>query len=221
MIEPLLLTIKIGMDPDLFSLGGLEISWHGLFTALGVILGVGTAAWFANRAGFQEDTIYNVALALVVGGIIGARGLFVLEHLDSFRDDPVEIFNLNAGGISIYGALMGGIVGAWLYATIRKVSNIPRAADIAAMGGIVGMATGRIGDIINGEHFASTTGLPWGVVYTNANNPSFIRFGPDALAQHPAVAYEFIGDLFIFALLVFIYFRVNRFGVTFFSWIFL
>lgn len=108
MIDTLLLTIKIGLDPNLFELAGLEISWHGLFTAVAVLLGVGTAAWFARRAAFQEDTIYNLALALVVGGIIGARGLFVLEHLDSFRDDPAEIFNLNAGGISIYGALVGG-----------------------------------------------------------------------------------------------------------------
>ncbi len=221
MNDALLLTIKIGLDPNLFELAGLEISWHGLFTAVAVLLGVGTAAWFARRAAFNEDTIYNVALALVVGGIIGARGLFVLEHLDSFRDDPAEILNLNAGGISVYGALVGGAVGAWLYAIIRKVSNIPRVADIGAMGGIVGMAVGRIGDIINGEHFASTTGLPWGVVYTDLNNPSFIRFGPQALPQHPAVAYELIGDLLIFALLVFVYYRVNRAGVTFFAWVFL
>ena len=221
MISALLLTINIGLDPTLVKVGGLDITWHGLFTAVGVIIGVAVAAWFGRRAGFPEDTIYNVSLALVIGGIIGARGLYVLEHLDTFRDDPLDVFAVNTGGISIYGALIGGTVGAWLYAFIRRMPDIPRAADIAGMGAILGMATGRIGDVINGEHFASTTDLPWGVVYTNANSPSFIRFGADAAPQHPAVAYELIGDLLIFALLLFVYFRVNRAGVTFFAWVFL
>ena len=213
----LLLTIKIGLDPTLFEVGGLEVSWHGLFTAVGVVVGVGVAAWFARRAGFPEDTIYNVALALVIGGIIGARGLFVLEHLDEFRDHPSDVFDLNAGGISIYGALIGGTIGAWLYAIIRRMPNIPRGADVAGLGAIMGMAIGRIACLTEGDIFASTTDLPWGVVYTQSNSPSFGIAEP----QHPAVAYELIGDLLIFALLVFIYYRVNRAGVTFFAWMFL
>ena len=216
-----LLAIKIDLDPTLVEIAGAEITWHGLFTAVGVMAGVGLAAWFGRRAAFDEDTIYNVALALVIGGIIGARGLFVLEHLDTFKDDPGDIFRVNTGGISIYGALIGGAAGAWLYAIIRHVPNIPRGADIAAMAAIVGMAIGRIGDVINGEHFASSTGLPWGVIYTNENSPSFLRFGPNADPQHPAVAYELIGDLLIFAVLFLVYRRSQRAGVTFFSWVFL
>ena len=189
---------------------------------MGVIAGVAVAAWFGRKADFPEDTIYNVALALVIGGIIGARGLYVLEHLDAFRDEPGDIFRVNTGGISIYGALIGGTVGAWLYAYLRRMPDIPRAADIAGMGGIVGMAVGRIGDIINGEHFSSSTDLPWGMVYTHSNSPSFARFGgASAAPQHPAVAYEMIGDLLIFALLILIYSRVTRSGITFFAWVFL
>ncbi len=221
-INALLLTINIGLDPTLFEVGGLEVTWHGLFTAVGVIAGVAVAAWYGRKAEFPEDTIYNVALALVIGGIIGARGLYVLEHVSTFSDSPGDIFRVNTGGISIYGALIGGTVGAWLYAFIKKMPQIPRGADIAGIGAILGMAVGRIGDIINGEHFASSTDLPWGVVYTNASSPSFARFGgASAMPQHPAVAYEMIGDLLIFALLIFIYSRVARSGITFFAWVFL
>ena len=216
-----LLTIKINIDPVIVDVIGLEITWHGLFTAIGVVVGVALATWFARKAGYQEDIIYNVALALVIGGIIGARGLYVLEHTGQFKDDPADIFAINTGGISIYGALIGGTIGGWLYAFFSKVPNLPRGADIAAIGGIVGMAVGRIGDVINGEHFSSTTGLPWGVVYTDANSPSFIRFGPQAAPQHPAVAYELLGDLLIFALLALLYVRVQRSGITFFAWMFL
>ena len=219
-----LLTIKIGLDPNLFKVGGLEITWHGLFTALGVVIGVAVAAAFARRAGFNEDTIYNIALALVIGGIIGARGLFVLENLDTFRHDPGDIFAVNTGGISIYGALIGGTVGAWVYTRLWRVPNVPKVADVAALGGILGMAVGRIGDIINGEHFASSTGLPWGVLYTDPNSPSAIPgnhpLGPEVV-QHPAVAYEMVGDVFIFLLLLIIYVRARRDGITFFAWVFL
>ena len=215
----MLLFIDIGIDPVIFSDWGIEVTWHGLFTALGVIIGVAVATAFARREGYQEDTIYNFALCLVIGGIVGARGLYVIENWSVFKDDLVDIVRVNTGGISIYGALIGGTIGAWLYAIIRKVPNIPRGADIAAMGGILGMAVGRIGDIINGEHFASHTDLPWGVVYTHSSSPSVITGVPQP--QHPAVAYEMIGDIVIFGILLFIYLRVNRAGVTFFAWVFL
>lgn len=223
MVSTLLLTIKIGLDPELFEVLGLEITWHGLFTAVGVVVGVAVAAAFARRSGYHEDMIYNVALALVIGGIIGARGLYVIENWSRFENDLGDIFAVNEGGISIYGALIGGTLGAWGYAFLTKVPNIPRGADIAAMGAILGMATGRIGDIINGEHFAEPTSLPWGVSYTHSGSPSFMQELAGLLQQpqHPAVAYELLGDVAIFLVLVLIYSRVRRDGVTFFSWVLL
>jgi phosphatidylglycerol:prolipoprotein diacylglycerol transferase len=221
MTDALRLSIEIGIDPVILDKWGIEVTWHGLFTALGVIIGVAVATAFARRAGYQEDTIYNVALCLVIGGIVGARALYVIENLSDFKDDPLDIIRVNTGGISIYGALIGGTIGGWLYAFFRKVPNLPRGADIAVMGGILGMAVGRIGDVINGEHFASDTDLPWGVVYTDPNSPSFIRYNGQHIVQHPAVAYEMIGDIFIFGILLFIFLRANRSGVTFFAWVFL
>ena len=221
MTDALRLSIEIGIDPVILNKWGIEVTWHGLFTALGVIIGVAVATAFARRAGYQEDTIYNVALCLVIGGIVGARALYVIENFSDFKDDPLDIIRVNTGGISIYGALIGGTIGGWLYAYFRKVPNLPRGADIAVMGGILGMAVGRIGDVINGEHFASDTDLPWGVVYTDPNSPSFIRYNGQHIVQHPAVAYEMIGDIFIFGILLFIFLRANRSGVTFFAWVFL
>lgn len=219
MIE-MLLSIDIGVDPKIVDVIGLEITWHGLFTAIAVIVGVGISSWLARKMDYPEDMIYNVALALVIGGIVGARGLYVIENWSIFKDDVGEIFAINTGGISIYGALIGAAIAGWSFGMITKVPNIPRAADIASIGGIVGMAIGRVGDIINGEHFSKTTDLPWGVVYTDPDSPSWIRFGAGAEPQHPAVAYEMIGDLAIFVILLVVYFRVPRAGVTFFAWVF-
>jgi len=218
MIETLL-SIDIGIDPTIVDKWGIEITWHGLFTALGVVVGVLVAAYFGRKAGYKEDHIYNAALALVIGGIIGARLLYVIENWSLFENDLAKIIEVNTGGISIYGALIGGLIGGWLYCLIARVPNLPKAADLGAIGGIIGMAVGRIGDIINGEHFAKTTDLAWGVVYTHENSPSVIA-GHTA-AQHPAVAYELLGDLVIFALLIFLFLRTQRSGLTFFAWVFL
>ena len=217
------LLIKIGIDPQITKIGGLEIAWHGVFTAVGVICGVGVAAFFARRAGISEDAIYNTALALVIGGIIGARALYVLEHLDQFRDDPIDVFSINAGGISIYGALIGGTLGGSAYALWRRLPRFGLMADIAAMGGIIGMAVGRIGDIINGEHFAKTTDWPIGLLYTNPNSPSYPRFTAvtPQLAQQPVIAYEMIGDLLIFVALFVLYRLLKRDGMVFWAWVFL
>ncbi len=217
------LVIKIGIDPQITKIGGLEIAWHGVFTAVGVICGVAVAAFFGRRAGFNEDTIYNTALALVIGGIIGARALFVWENVDQFRDDPLDVFAINAGGISIYGALIGGTLGALAYAGWRRLPRLAAMADVAAMGGIIGMAVGRIGDIINGEHFSKTTDWPIGVLYTNPNSPSYPRFTAvdPQLAQHPVVGYEMVGDLLIFVALFVLYRVLKRDGMVFWAWVFL
>ena len=212
-----LLTIEIPLDPDIAGI----ITWHGLFASLAVVAGVLVAAYYARRAGYSNDTIYNVALFLVIGGIIGARGLHVIEEWGRFNDDLVDIFRINTGGISIYGALIGGTVGALIYGVVAKVPRKWRGADIAALGAILGMGIGRIGDIINGEHWAEITSLPWAVRYTDADSPGRLHpLGPD-VAAHPVVAYELLGDLAIFAVLLVILYKAKKDGLVFLSWVFL
>lgn len=215
------MVIKIGIDPEIFEIVGLEITWHGLFTALGVVVGVFMAAFLARRAGIDEDTIYNMALFLVIGGIIGARALYVLEHFGDFQDDPAEVFAIQTGGISIYGALFGGTLGAVAYAAWRRLPRWGAMADAAAIGAILGMAVGRVGCLINGDIFGRATDWSIGLVYTHSDSPSYYAL-PSELAQHPVTAYEIAGDLAIFALLLFVLRRVfKRDGMIFFAWVFL
>ena len=214
------MAINIGIDPEIFEIAGLEITWHGLFTALGVVVGVVMAGFLARRAGIDEDTVYNMALALVVGGIIGARAMYVLEHLGRFDDDPAEIFAIQTGGISIYGALIGGTLGAVAYAAWRRLPRWGMMADVAAIGAILGMAVGRVGCLINGDIFGKTTDWPIGLVYTHSDSPAHYVYSE--VAQHPVTVYEILGDLVIFALLLFVLRRFfKRDGMIFFSWAFL
>ena len=208
-----LLTIEIGIDPEIRKLGGLLLTWHGVFVAVAIAVGVYVAVQIGQRKGFTEDDAYTVALVGVPAGIIGARALFIAENWELFEDAPLDIFRINEGGISIYGAIIGGVLGGWVYGVWRGLP-VGKGLDAAAFGLILGMAIGRIGDIINGEHFADFSGLPWAVEYTHVNSPSF-----GLPSQHPAVAYEMLGDLLIFGSL-FVLWRVYRKdGLVFFSYL--
>jgi phosphatidylglycerol:prolipoprotein diacylglycerol transferase len=212
-----LLSIDIGMSPNLGEFGGLLITWHGVFTALGIIAGVWLAVRLAEspRIGIDADTGYTLGMIVVASGIVGARALYVIENYgdSSSIDSFVDIFKLTEGGISIYGAIIGGAIGGWAYGLWKR---LPAAAgaDAAAMGMLLGLAIGRIGDIINGEHFAKATDLPWGVLYTHPASPGFehsFTVGP----WHPAVGYELIGDLVILAGLFVLWRYAPKSGVIF------
>ncbi len=187
--------INIGIDPILVTLGVFSISWHSLFMAVGIVVGVWLPAYLVAKAGLSVDTIYSMALWAVPGGIIGARLVHVIDYWGYYSANPGSILAFWQGGLALWGGILGGTLTAIIFARIRGFS-LAGYADQIAPGLILAQAIGRIGDIINGEHFSSLTGLPWGVVYTHPNSPSY-----GLLPQHPAVAYELLMDLFIFGII--------------------
>lgn len=213
------LTIEIPWSPTITTIGGFLLTWHGLFTAVGILAGVQLALRMGKVVGYDPDRAYTLALVGVPSGIIGARALFVAEHWDFYGKDFGQIFQINEGGISIWGAVLGGIIGGLAFAIWRKYP-VARALDIAAFGTILGMAIGRLGDLVNGEHLARATSLPWGVLYTNPDSPAFahsLAVGP----HHPATTYEMLGDLAILVLLFYVLFHVfrERPGMTFITFL--
>jgi phosphatidylglycerol---prolipoprotein diacylglyceryl transferase len=210
-----LLAIEISWNPNITEVGGFLITWHGIFTAAGILGGVWLALLIARRVGFDEDIAYTLALIGVPSGIIGARVLYVLEHWSFFRDHPGEIVRITEGGITIWGGILGGFAGALLFGLLRRYP-MRLAIDIGAIGMIFGMAVGRIGNLINGEHLATATDLPWGVIYTHPESPAFthsLLVG----AHHPATTYELLGNLVILGLLFAVFFGPfrTRPGMTF------
>lgn len=209
-----LLQINIGIDPNVFQVFGLQVTWHGVFTAIGIVAGVWLAVRVASspRIGLDADTGFTIGMIVVASGLVGARLLYVIENYgdNSNIDSFIDIFRITEGGISIWGAMIGGALGGWAYGLKNKLPSAA-LADAAAFGMLLGLAIGRIGDIINGEHFAKATDLPWGVYYTNVNSPAFFRD-----PSHPAVAYEMIGDLVILGIIALMWNRVQpKSGVIF------
>jgi phosphatidylglycerol:prolipoprotein diacylglycerol transferase len=217
-----LLAIEIYIDPTITQVGRFLLTWHGVFTAIGIVTAVFVTAMFARRRGIVEDDVYNIALWAIPGGIIGARLLFVLENFDQFRHNLLDIISINEGGISIYGALIGGAVAAWGYAWWKKL-QMRVISDAAAFGLLAGQAIGRMGDFINGEHLARSTGLPWGFCYTHPETLQTPICGPGVAGGAPvhpvAGAYEPLLLLALFWALLYLRRVIARDGVIFWLYV--
>ena len=175
--------ITIDLDPTLLRLGPLAISWHGFFGAVGV------AVWFwwaSRRAQERGVTLAGAPWAIGLGALVGARLAAVVEAWPYYASHPLEILAVTEGGLAAYGAILGGMLALWLYGRSRGLLT-GRIADAAGPPMLLGLAIGRIGDIINGEHWAIATTLPWAVEYVNPKT-----LGELGLAVHPEVAYELL-----------------------------
>lgn len=194
------LAITIDIDPVIGTIFGVELTWHGLFTALGIVAGVLLAVRLARADGVPSEMAQEVALVSVVSAIVGARLFYVFEHWDMFGNDLAGIVvDITEGGITLYGGLIGGVLGGLVYGLIRRLP-IAITLDAAAPGMILGQGVGRIGDLINGEHLATPSDLPWAFVYSHPN--TLARLGESV---HPtAGGYELLGDFLILAILLFV-----------------
>ncbi len=175
--------ITIDVDP-MIQLGPLTLSWHGLTIALGLVLGIAIAARHTRRLGLGTDSLFSMVGWVTVAGIVGARLVFLLE------DDPAALLRpadwLGSRGFSFYGGMILGTVAVGVLLYRRGLSA--RYLDAIGFGFPPGMALGRVGDLINGEHYGTPSGQPWAVRHPHpgADVPS-----PD-VAYHSGGLYEIL-----------------------------
>lgn len=197
--------ISIPFDPNIISSGNFLLSWHGFLSFVAVAVAVFMIGRWAKRDGLNPDMIYNTATWVILGGIIGARAVHVADNWDLYRDDLASVFQIWSGGIGLWGAILGGWVGGGVYAYFAKYP-VGKLMDLSAPAVLIAQTIGRVGDIINGEHWSKATDLPWGWVFTHADSPG--RFGPSGSttwdpgqATHPTVVYEMIWNMLVLAVL--------------------
>src|SRR3990167_2342841 len=159
------LLIRIPFDPNL-SLGPLPLAWHGIFAALGILAGYWIARRFALSAGVSGDDVDRIAVWSILGGLLGARVVFVADNWNLYADSPLRVLEIWHGGMAIWGGILGGVAGGVAAALLSRLP-VRALADVGGMGLILGQAIGRIGDIVNGEHHALPSDLPWAFLYTN------------------------------------------------------
>jgi len=187
----------ISIDPILFHIGHFALRWYSLILMAAIAVGVWLVAREAERKGFKKDDIYEAAVWIIVGGLIGARLFHVLDHWsDEFAANPIRAFYIWEGGLAIWGALVGGLIIGALIAW-RRGWRFPKLLDAAAPGLILAQAIGRIACVITGDAMGKPTDGPFGFAYTNPN-----ALVPQLGVYYtPMPVYELVTNLGIFALL--------------------
>lgn len=200
----------VSLDPVLIHLGPFALSWYGLAVAAGILVGGWLTTREAQRRGLPADCVWDALVWIVVGGVVGARLLFVLDRWPFFATNPSQLLAVQNGGISIMGAILGGGLAGGLFLRRRGVS-IRRFFDAAAPGVVLGMAIGRLGCLVTGDTVGRPTDGSWGIVYTNpgAHAPQL------GVAFQPSFLYEQVWDLIIFALLWQLRTRIKTEGYLF------
>src|SRR3989344_2049474 len=154
------------MDP-IIHLGPLSIRWYGIILAAAILLSYYVTRKNSWKFGISTKDVDDFSFWLVLTGVIGARAYFVLFSWDYYTGNPAEIFQIWRGGLSIYGAILAGLLFCFFY-TRHKPYSIWRLLDLLALGIPLGQALGRFGNFVNSEAFGYPTNLPWGIYVPSA-----------------------------------------------------
>jgi phosphatidylglycerol---prolipoprotein diacylglyceryl transferase len=147
----------ISYDPIVrIHIGPLAVSPHGVFIAIGFMVG----AWFmlpqSRKRGMPDEQIYPLFTLAAIGSLVGARLAYVINHIGDYLDSPLDILLVWEGGISLLGGFFGAIAFAMPRMRREKLS-FWKVMDAAAPGMALGVVVGRIGDLIIADHLGKTT----------------------------------------------------------------
>jgi len=147
----------ISYDPIVrIHLGPLSISPHGLFIAIGFMVGARFMLPQSRKRGMSDDDIYPLLTRAAIGALVGARVAYVVNHFGAYSSSPIDILLVWEGGIS----LIGGFLGAIVFAIPRMRGeglSFWKVMDAAAPGMALGVFIGRTGDIIIADHLGKAT----------------------------------------------------------------
>ena len=162
-----------------FSIGGFDIYWYALCIASGVILALFYAYFNAKRFSVDLDKLINCFIVGMITAILGARIYYVAFKWDYFSQNPSDILNIRDGGIAIYGAIIGALLGGLTVARIQKMKLLP-VLDLAMICFLIGQAVGRWGNFMNQEAYGVETDSLFRMVSEGTHN----------VAVHPCFLYE-------------------------------
>lgn len=202
------------MHPIAFRLGWLTIHWYGVMVALAFLAGLWTASRRGLRDGIPPEKIIDLGPWLILGGILGARVLYVISYWkDQFAGKPLgEIFMVWHGGLVFYGGLVGASL-AGIHYLRRKKLPLWKVADVVAPSIALGYVFGRIGCLLNGCCYGRYCALPWAIRFPEGHETHLA--GSPATPVHPTQIYESLLNLGLYAALAWLYRRKKFDGQVF------
>jgi phosphatidylglycerol:prolipoprotein diacylglycerol transferase len=188
--------------PRLLQIGHFTLYTYGFLAAIGLITALTLIVRFAKRDGIDEEKTWNLGLLVIVTGVAGAKLLLVINDWAYYSVHRGEILSLNifqAGGVYSGGLIVGTTAG--ILFILWKRMPLLRTLDAFAPGVAFGHGIGRLGCFAAGCCYGKPTDAPWGVTFTNPLAAKIVGT-PLGIRLHPTQIYEFLADMAIFALLV-------------------
>jgi len=142
------------MNPVAFELFGLEIYWYGIIMAFSIIDAFVVASYVMKRKGYRDEIVFEVLLIIIPLGVLGARLYYIIFSGESLTN----FFSFRDGGIAIYGAVLAGALGIFLYTRFIRKSSFFAISDIVVLVLILAQSIGRWGNYFNQEIYGLPTG---------------------------------------------------------------
>jgi prolipoprotein diacylglyceryl transferase len=187
-------------------LGPLEVQFYGIFVLLGILVWVViTSLMWRQGGGDAIEAAWGCLLALPVA-YLGARLYHVMTDFEVYRGDPAGAFDVTQGGLSVFGAVAGGLLAIVVWCRARGWP-LPTFLECAVLGLPLAQAIGRWGNYFNQELVGRPTNLPWGL----AVDPAYRPYGFANVERfHPLFLYESLLAIGIFVALVLLWKPVHR-----------
>ncbi len=182
------------MYPELFRIGNFQISSFGLMVAIAFLVAYWVASYEFKRRGLTENLLSNVFLAIIVGGIGGAKILYVIENvsMSQFITSPLG-YLLSRGGLTFYGGFIGGVM-LLLLVAYRSRTSFWKITDAISPSLALAYAIGRIGCFLVGDDYGIKSNLPWAISFPKG-------LPPTTDTVHPTQLYEVIAMTVVFVVI--------------------
>ena len=195
-------------DPVALQIGPLAIHWYGLTYLVAFGLFMLLAAQRVRHSPFAEagwtrreveDLLFYGVIGVIIGGRLGYTLFYKPGH---YLANPLDILAIWKGGMSFHGGLLGVLAAIAIYARMHG-RRFLEATDLIAPCVPMGLASGRIGNFINGELWgrAADPALPWAMVFPQSGS---------AVPRHPSQLYQFALEGMLLFVLLWLYARKPR-----------
>jgi phosphatidylglycerol:prolipoprotein diacylglycerol transferase len=199
------------------TLGPFTLHTYGVLLAIAFLAGLWVASYRARKEGLDAARVTDMAVWVLIAGLVGAKVLLVLVDWRYYGHNPGELLSIFQSGGVFYGGLVGGLALAWWY--IRRY-HLPgwQTGDALAPGVILGQAIGRIGCFSAGCCWGKATLVPWAVTFTDIYASRAVGTPMD-VPLHPTQLYESLACFLIFFFLLWLAPRKRFHGQVLLSYV--
>lgn len=151
------------MKNELFSIGPFTVYGYGLMIAIGIIAAYLTGEYRAKKHNLDSDQIFSIVIWAVVGGLLGAKILYIITQIKEIAANPRLLLDVTDGFV-VYGGIIGGILAAMIYCRVKKLPFL-KYFDLLMPSVALAQGFGRIGCFLAGCCYGKETENAIGIVF--------------------------------------------------------